>query len=214
MLQLAIDTAFFSARVSLIKDGKLLETLSEQGFGSAEVLNILVRDVLLKHNFQLKDLDGLFVILGPGSFTGLRVGVAAAQAYSISLSIPLVGVSSLFALANSLGENKNKSTRVALQASKSDFFVSKFRYDDSGIAMPESEVSVESGDAPEHYFENGLAAQQGLSDVAWDFVVNAAEFSKDKEVFSHIQSGLELEIVYGKSVQAKTLEERGVKSFR
>ncbi len=78
-------------KVSLKKDGKIIKSLSEENeYGSQVLLPLIIR---LLHNtsYQLQDLKGIEVETGPGSFTGLRVGVSVANALGFSLGIPVNG---------------------------------------------------------------------------------------------------------------------------
>ncbi len=77
--------------VSLKKDGEVVATQTEEnGFGS-QVLLPLIEKVLKQENLEYKDLKGIEVETGPGSFTGLRVGVSVANALGFSLKIPVNG---------------------------------------------------------------------------------------------------------------------------
>lgn len=212
-LQLAIDTSFFSAKVSLLSGSDCLGVCSREGSSSAEVLNLLVEQVLSESKKELKDLGKIFVIIGPGSFTGLRVGVAAAQAYSLALDIKLVACTSLFALANSLELKSIDNQKVSLQASKTDYFVSTFDFNDSGFAIPQSDVSVDDRETPKHHFKNGLSSD--VKEINWSRVIEALEVAELSagNYSGHIQLGSDLEIVYGKGTSAKTLAERGIKSL-
>lgn len=78
-------------RVVLKKDGKVVKSLSEQNEYGSQVLLPLIEKILKKNKLEYKDLDGLEVETGPGSFTGLRVGVSVANALGFALGIPVNG---------------------------------------------------------------------------------------------------------------------------
>lgn len=99
MLVLGINTVADACDAALVRDGAVVAELTEpmqQGHDArlAPVIEKLMRDA----GIAFADIDRVAVIVGPGSFTGVRVGVAFARGLSLSLDIPAVGVSSLEAL--------------------------------------------------------------------------------------------------------------------
>ena len=101
-LILNIETATTNCSVALAKDGKTIAILEEndKNYSHSERLHIYVNEVLAKANMSLKELDAIAVSKGPGSYTGLRIGVSAAKGLCFSLDIPLISVFTLEALAN------------------------------------------------------------------------------------------------------------------
>jgi tRNA threonylcarbamoyladenosine biosynthesis protein TsaB len=99
MRVLSLDTATDCATAALGVDGLTVATAARSAPGSAarEVL-ALVDEVLTAGGVQIGDLDGIVVGTGPGSFTGLRIGIATATALADACGLPLTGVSTLAAL--------------------------------------------------------------------------------------------------------------------
>ena len=96
MLILAFDTATSVATSALVRGGDVLgERSTNTPLRVLEDVDSLLRDA----GVQPRELDALAVGLGPGSFTGVRMGLAAARALALSLDIPAAGVSTLAVLA-------------------------------------------------------------------------------------------------------------------
>lgn len=100
---LSIDTASNICGVSILEDSNLICQLDQNtGRTHSENLMPMIHQAFERSNLTLKDMDLLVCDKGPGSFTGIRIGVATVKAFQDSLSIPCVGVSSLEALAYSI----------------------------------------------------------------------------------------------------------------
>jgi tRNA threonylcarbamoyladenosine biosynthesis protein TsaB len=95
MLTLAFDTATDVATSALVWDGEVLGELRSRPVSVLEDVDALLR----QGGVRPTQIEGLVVGTGPGSFTGLRMGLAAARALSFALDLPVAGVSTLAALA-------------------------------------------------------------------------------------------------------------------
>lgn len=102
MLILNIETSTKNCSVSLSNNGKTIicKELSEAGFSHAEKLHLFIEEVLLESKLTFKDLSAIAVSKGPGSYTGLRIGVSAAKGLCFALDIPLISVDTLQVLAS------------------------------------------------------------------------------------------------------------------
>jgi tRNA threonylcarbamoyladenosine biosynthesis protein TsaB len=99
---LAIDTTLEACSASLLKDGVVLARRSEpMQRGHQERLAVLVDEVVRQAHAGFHELDRIGVTTGPGSFTGLRVGLAFARGLALALGVPCVGLGTLEALAAS-----------------------------------------------------------------------------------------------------------------
>lgn len=96
---LAIDTSTAIASVSLYREGVLAEVTWEAGQDHTRELLPEIQAMLGRLGRSPRELTGLGVALGPGSFNGLRVGIATAKAMAISLDLPIVGIETPRALA-------------------------------------------------------------------------------------------------------------------
>lgn len=97
---LSIDTASNICGVSILENDNLIIQLdTDTGRTHSENLMPMISDAFKKSNLQLKDIDLIVCDKGPGSFTGIRIGIASCKAFCDSLDIKGIGISSLEALA-------------------------------------------------------------------------------------------------------------------
>lgn len=98
---LNLETATKNCSVAVANDGQVLafREMAEQGYSHAEKLHVFIEEVLKEANLQFKDLDAIAVGQGPGSYTGLRIGVSAAKGLAFALGIPLMAIDTLAVLA-------------------------------------------------------------------------------------------------------------------
>ncbi len=102
MIGLALDTAVGACSVAILKDGAVLAVQSEPMLrGHQERLAAMVRDVAAEAGIAFSEIDRIGVTVGPGSFTGLRVGLAFAKGLGLALGKPCIGIGTLEALAAS-----------------------------------------------------------------------------------------------------------------
>ena len=100
MRVLAIDSSAVSASCALLEDGTLIgEQYINVGLTHSQTLMPLVENLLLQAGYRPREVDGFAVSNGPGSFTGIRIGVAAVKGMAAALEKPCVGVSTLEAMA-------------------------------------------------------------------------------------------------------------------
>ena len=98
---LNLETATTNCSVSLARDGQLLALQEENyaGYSHSEKLHVFIDEVMGEAGITTQDLDAVAVSKGPGSYTGLRIGVAAAKGICFSLDIPLIATPTLDSLA-------------------------------------------------------------------------------------------------------------------
>ena len=96
-LILNIETSTKTCSVNLSKDGVLLEyrEITSEKYVHSEKLHLLIHEIFKSLNIKLKELSAVAVCSGPGSFTGLRIGVASAKGIAFALGIPLISMNSL-----------------------------------------------------------------------------------------------------------------------
>ena len=101
-LLLNIETSTTNCSVSLSKDEEILVLKEDNnsGYSHAEKLHVFIQDVFNEANISKNNIDAVSISKGPGSYTGLRIGVSAAKGLCYALDKPLISVSTLEALAH------------------------------------------------------------------------------------------------------------------
>lgn len=148
---LAIDTATAACSAAACEDGAVAAARSERlGTGHAERLVPMLAEVMAEAGWRFDEVDLLVVTLGPGSFTGIRAGVAAARALSLSAGKPALGVSTLEAMAATVADGAART--CVLRGRQGTVYAQRFAADglpvtEAGI-MPETAVAdlCEPGD--------------------------------------------------------------------
>ena len=142
MLLLAIDTAGVACSVAILdtETDEIVSSLSENlGRGHAERLMAMIDEVLAARQVELKQIGRIAVGIGPGSFTGIRVGVAAARGFALALNIPVVGVTTLSVLAEMAPARvADQKLAVVIDAKRDEVFCQSF--DASGEPLDDPHV--------------------------------------------------------------------------
>ena len=100
MMILALESSATACSVVLTRDGSMLaQAFQHSGLTHSRTLLPMAEDLLKNAELSIKDVEGFAVAQGPGSFTGLRIGIAAVKALGMSLNKPCAAVSTLEALA-------------------------------------------------------------------------------------------------------------------
>ena len=101
---LAFETSAKAASVALLDNGKLLgENYQNTGLTHSQTLMVMAEDLLKTAGLTAQNVDAVAVAAGPGSFTGVRIGVAAAKGFAWGRQLPCYGVSTLEAMARNMG---------------------------------------------------------------------------------------------------------------
>jgi tRNA threonylcarbamoyladenosine biosynthesis protein TsaB len=104
---LNIETATKNCSVSLAKNGETIicKEIAEQGYSHAEKLHVFIGEIIKEAGVLMSDIKAIAVSQGPGSYTGLRIGVSAAKGLCYALEIPLIAIDTLTSLANQVKHN-------------------------------------------------------------------------------------------------------------
>ncbi|UJD94986.1 tRNA (adenosine(37)-N6)-threonylcarbamoyltransferase complex dimerization subunit type 1 TsaB [Lelliottia amnigena] len=131
---LAIDTATEACSAALWDNGNLFAHFEECPREHTQRILPLVKDILNQGNTSLTELDALAFGRGPGSFTGVRIGIGIAQGLALGANLPMIGVSTLATMAQG-AFRKTGATRVlaAIDARMGEVYWAEYTRDERGI---------------------------------------------------------------------------------
>jgi len=125
---LAVETSTPVCSVALIAGGELYLTEETTANRHSEMLLSMIRDLLQRSSLGLSELDALAIGRGPGSFTGIRIGIAAVQGLAFSTDLPVISISSLASLA---AQTQSSRVLAALDARMGQVYWGAYRIDRS-----------------------------------------------------------------------------------
>ncbi|MDY2948004.1 MAG: tRNA (adenosine(37)-N6)-threonylcarbamoyltransferase complex dimerization subunit type 1 TsaB [Mannheimia varigena] len=211
---LALDTATEACSVALLHNG-LISTLDEISPRShTQRILPMVDELLTQANIQIKDVNYLVFGRGPGSFTGVRVGVSVAQGLAMGANLPVVAVSNLKAMAEEAYQKLGAEKVIALiDARMNEVYFAQFERNGEQWNEAEAEqvCSPEKAISQFQVSENvvvvgtGWAAysqffEQNLPLVVSDITLPSAEYmlsiAQEEITKGNVQSALEIEPVY------------------
>ena len=139
MRLLALDTATAACSVALRADGIVIaHHHADMARGQSEALMPMIAKVLAEAGLAFTDLDLLAVTVGPGAFTGIRIGLAAAKGLALATSLPLAGIATTEAVAAAIpqSERQGRTILVALDSKREELWVQAFNADLTPLAPP------------------------------------------------------------------------------
>lgn len=140
---LSLDTSTLTLSLALLEGERVLEhVVHGPPKRQSELLPQEIDTLLTRHRVRLADLEGFIVGLGPGSFTGLRIGVATVKGFAYALDKPVVGVSSLAAIALDGPEDLELFTSAVVK--KGELYLGRYRRDGGRVTLlaPETSLTV------------------------------------------------------------------------
>jgi tRNA threonylcarbamoyl adenosine modification protein YeaZ len=158
-LILSLETSTRASSIAVLRHNAVLaEKKSNENFSQSSQLLFDISEVLRQAGAELRQIDLLASAVGPGSFTGLRIGLATAKALANALKIPVCGVSTLLAAA--INANKTGENWILLAAGRSEYFVQSFIKDKDGVLNINSEIEI-------YNLENLLEKVGGKHFIHW-----------------------------------------------
>ena len=172
-LILCLETATTNCSVALCEEGSViaLKEDNSKGYSHAEKLHVFIDEILKENNLKINDVDAVAISKGPGSYTGLRIGVSAAKGLCFAQDIPLISVPTLTALAKQAFPNEGEQVIPMLDARRMEVYSAVFNSDFNQIR--ETKAQVLSEDSFQEELEKGKVY----------FIGNGV--SKFKEICAH-----------------------------
>lgn len=139
-----IETSTRNCSVAISQNGKtiLCKEIAESGYSHAEKLHVFIEDILKETNLKPFNLDAIAVSAGPGSYTGLRIGISAAKGLCYALQIPLIGLDTLAILAKNISINSGFIAPM-IDARRMECYTALFDKNYTKISKTKAEIITE-----------------------------------------------------------------------
>ena len=131
MILLGIESSSRKLSVGLMKDKIFSELSSEKINDTANSLPILSKQIINKALLSFEDLNAICISAGPGSFTGLRIGMSYAKGIALALNIPIVPISTFDSLAH---DNTFKKLSVLIYSHGNTFYICEYNLDNGKLS--------------------------------------------------------------------------------
>lgn len=159
---LNIETATKNCSVSLSVDGVAvgIKEIAEENFSHAEKLHVFIEELLKENGLTMQELSAIAVSQGPGSYTGLRIGVSAVKGLCYGLNIPMIALDTLRILAKQL-QVKEGWVIPMIDARRMEVFCATFSHDGALVKAIEAKVIDEAsfedlkGEMPVYFIGDG-----------------------------------------------------------
>lgn len=191
---LNIETATKNCSVCLAENGKevVLTEYAGEGYSHAEKLHVFIEEALQKAGISFQDLDAIAVSMGPGSYTGLRIGVSAAKGLCYALNIPLLAIDTLELLARKINITDGFIVPM-IDARRMEAYTAVFDKDYTRVRDTKAEIITETSfnemEGTVHFVGDGAAKCKDVlgtdkfiyhDDVIYPSALQMAPLSYDK----------------------------------
>ena len=229
MLILAFETSAKAASVALLEDGKLLgESYQNTGLTHSQTIMVMAEDLLKQCGRTVSDLTALGVANGPGSFTGIRIGVSAAKGLAFAADKPAVGVSTLAAMARNVAWMDGLVV-CAMDARRQQVYNALFPAENGRLTRltPDRAISLEDlaaeikadarpkiivGDGARLCYndlsERGISCRMAPAHLVMQNAVSVALEAEELAGAGQLLTAQELQPVYLRPAQAQRLRDR------
>ena len=186
---LNIETTSKNCSVALAKDGVILtlKETAELGYAHAEKLHVFISDGLQEVQLKWTDLNAVAVSQGPGSYTGLRIGVSAAKGFCLALDIPLIAIDTMEVLARQVKQKEGLIIPL-IDARRMEVYATVFDTDFNVIEATRSEIitatSFSEWSDTVYFIGDGVAKCQSILTNDSFYFLDTVIFPSAKEMCS------------------------------
>lgn len=192
MNSLFIDTHDKEIIITLFKNGKVLEAnLKSSERHHSDFTMPMIESVLKNNNLTVHELDEILVVNGPGSFTGVRIGVTIAKTLAYTLNIPIKTITSLECLAVS---SNIKEKKISIIRDVKGVFCSLFDENNNLIAEPSY---MTNSNFDEYIKNNDIKLKAIIEESSYDFEKIYSQFNTIEQQNAH-----EVKPIYIKEIEA------------
>lgn len=179
---LCIETSTTNCSVVLAKDGKLVALAEDdqKQYSHAEQLHLFIDQVIKESGLKMSNLDAIAVSKGPGSYTGLRIGVSTAKGLCYALNIPLISIPTLKVLAKQVDKKTLYPIIPMIDARRMEVYTAVF--DPNYEELSKVEAKILKSDSFQSYFDTNEKIY---------FIGNGV--SKFKNICTNINQGIFIE---------------------
>lgn len=202
-LILNLETATTNCSVSVAKDGAViaLKEHNTPNYSHSEQLHVFIQEVLAEASVSISELDAIAVSKGPGSYTGLRIGVSAAKGLCFSLDKPLIAIATLQSMAYQIKDTNVDFIIPVLDARRMEVYSAVYNAELNQIRETEAELIDEN--SFEKYHSKGKVLLVGSG------AKKCKEILQDKVVYDTtiVPSARELAILSFEKFKAQNFED-------
>lgn len=163
--RLIIDTATKHLYVAIYQDDSKIDSYYQPGQNDHSVkLMTTIEEMFVKHNLKVRDLDEIIIGIGPGSYTGLRIGVVVAKMFAWNNDIPVKTISSLALVASS--HEGDKDILAEFDARRGNSFLGLFRNVGKGLSVASEEQLTNLEDYKKSLMEPYEVLSSGEPNIA------------------------------------------------
>ena len=203
-LILNIETATTNCSVSIAKEGKMLAIKEHDtpNYSHSEQLHVFIEEIAKKAAISLSELDAIAVSKGPGSYTGLRIGVSAAKGLCFSLDIPLISIATLKSMAFQAKAAKVDFVIPVLDARRMEVYAHVF--DTNLNTIRETKADIIDAESYAEYTQKGKVLLVGNGAEKCQAILEHNSFSFDTTI---VPSAAEMAILSFEKYKKENFED-------